>query len=202
MDEASPELVSRATRGDKGAIDELLVRHLPALHAFVRLRAGNAFGARESTTDVVQSVCREVLADAGDYRYRGEAAFKNWLFTAAANKVVDRHRFHHRDKRDADREVAADAVDGERAVAPELAAAYATLGTPSRVMMQREECERIEAAFGQLPEHQQQVIALSRIAGLTYAQIAEETGRTEIAVRGLVARGLVKLAGLLRPGAD
>ena len=198
-DHASRELIEKATQGDLGAVDALLVRHLPALHAFVRLRAGNAFGARESTSDLVQSVCREVLADAGDYRYRGEAAFKNWLFTAAANKIVDRHRFHHRAQRDRDREVEAEGAADEGGDL--LAAAYATLGTPSRAVMEREELERIEAAFRELPEHQQEVLSLSRIAGLTYGQIAEETGRTETAVRGLIARGLVKLSALLhRPG--
>lgn len=192
-------LIEMATRGDPAAIDELLVQHLPALHAFVRLRAGRAFGARESTSDVVQSVCREVLEDAGEYRYQGEAAFKNWLFTAAANKVVDRHRFHHRGRRDAGREVAAQAGAGsDDATRSGLADAYATLATPSRAVMQREEMERLEAAVSQLPEHQREVILLSRIAGLTYAQIAEETGRTEVAVRGLVARGLVRLATVLR----
>ena len=40
-------------------------------------------------------------------------------------------------------------------------------------------------------------------SGLTYGQIAEETGRTEVAVRGLVARALVKLSALLhRPGEE
>jgi DNA-directed RNA polymerase specialized sigma24 family protein len=48
--------------GDQLAIEALLERHLPGLRAFVRLRAGPAVRTRESTTDVVQSACREVLA--------------------------------------------------------------------------------------------------------------------------------------------
>lgn len=202
MTEAEPdELIERASRGDAGAIDALLVRHLPALHAFVRLRARGAFGGRESSSDVVQSVCREVLLRADEYRHRDEAGFKNWLFTAAANKVVDRHRFHHRGVRDRGREVPLsggpqDGSDVGPGVA-ELAAPYASLGTPSQLLMQREDLLRLEAAFAELPEAQQEVIALSRIAGLTYAEIAAQTDRTEVAVRGLVARGLVKLAALV-----
>ncbi len=190
------DLLRSSASGDHEAINELLVRYLPALHAFVRLRAGEAFRGRESSSDLVQSVCREVLAEAGDYTYRGEAAFKNWLFTAATNKVIDRHRFHHREKRDAAREVAADDRSGE------LYAAYASIGTPSQQIAQQEAITRIEAAFEQLPPQQREVIALSRIGKLTYAEIAAETGRTETAVRGLVVRGLSKLSQLLDRDAD
>ena len=196
MEPTPDDRLTRASKGDPRALDELLVEHLPALHAFVRLRAGHAFGGRESCSDLVQSVCREVLADGGDFRFRGETAFKNWLFTAAANKVVDRFRFHHRERRDAKREVAGDALGDEPGLI-ELLATYRSVGTPSQVLQQREQVERIEAAFAELPEAQQQAIGLSRIAGMTYAEIAAETGRTEVAVRGLVARGLIKLAALL-----
>jgi RNA polymerase sigma factor (sigma-70 family) len=195
------ELLAQATRGDARALDALLVEHLPALHAFIRLRARGAL-ARESATDLVQSVCREVLENAGDYRYRGQAAFKNWLFTAALNKIVDRHRFHHRDKRDAGREVNASAASGADTSGPDLLDCYGSLGatTIGSAVSRREEAERIESAFAELPPQYREVITLSRIVGLTYAEIGAETGRTEIAVRGLVARGMARLAQLLVRG--
>jgi RNA polymerase sigma factor (sigma-70 family) len=191
VDETTRELLDRVSRGDRRAIDDLLVEHLQPLHAFVRLRAGDALAGRESTVDLVQSVCRELLANAGDYTYRGEAAFKNWLFTAATNKIVDRNRFHRRARRDVGREarVGDDATD--------LLESYATLATPSRVLMGREQAERIEVAFGKLLPQYREVITLSRIARLTHAEIAAETGRTEVAVRGLMARGMARLSALL-----
>jgi RNA polymerase sigma-70 factor (ECF subfamily) len=192
-DPSTEQLLARARHGDRGAIDALLVHHLPALHAFVRLRAGGALAGRESSSDLVQSVCRDVLENIGEYEYRGEAAFKNWLFTAAANKLVDRHRFHHRERRDAAREVRAQDDDEARA----LLDRYATLCTPSRELIEREAVERIERAFAQLPEQHREAITLSRIAGLTYAEIGRETGRTETAVRGLVARGMARLCELI-----
>jgi RNA polymerase sigma factor (sigma-70 family) len=63
--------------------------------------------------------------------------------------------------------------------------------------MAREELERIEAAFGQLSEDQQQVILLSRIVGLPHSAVAEELGRTPAATRSLLSRGLSRLAVLL-----
>ncbi len=201
MDVDDPRM-ERATRGDAVAIDELLIEYLPALQAFVRLRMGGALaGGRESSSDVVQSVCRELLENSGGYRHRDAAAFKNWLFTAAANKIVDRHRYHHRERRDVGREVSGDQRDDEGGLAP-LLERYATLGTPSVALMAREAVERFEAAFAELPDAHREAITLSRIAGLTYAEIGRETGRSEVAVRGLVARGLAKFAELLDAAPD
>ena len=41
---------------------------------------------------------------------------------------------------------------------------------------------------------------LSRIVGLSRAQIAEETGRTEAAIRNLLPRALARLADALESG--
>ena len=66
-------LVNRATQGDSNAVEALLVEHLPALRAFVRLKAGALLLEKESCSDLAQSVCRDVLANAGRFRWGGEA---------------------------------------------------------------------------------------------------------------------------------
>ena len=44
-------------------MQRLLEEHLPRLRAFIRLRTNQAIRARESCSDLVQSVCREVLEE-------------------------------------------------------------------------------------------------------------------------------------------
>ena len=66
---------------------DLLERNMPALQAFIRLRMGNALSARESSSDVLQSVCRELIAARGHVHFDGEAAFRSWLYTAALRKI-------------------------------------------------------------------------------------------------------------------
>ena len=100
----SRELFQAASGGDPAAVEELLVRHLPGLRAFVRLRAGPQVRAREAESDLVQSTCREVLAHRAEFRYGGEAGFRHWLYTTALRKIVDRHQHHTAQKRDARRE--------------------------------------------------------------------------------------------------
>lgn len=97
-------LVESARLGDEQAIDALLERHLPGLRAYVRLHASELIREKESCSDLVQSVCREVLEGVERFEYRGEAQFRNWLVTQAMGKIVSRQRFYLAEKRSPQRE--------------------------------------------------------------------------------------------------
>lgn len=197
MDDPERQLIERASQGDPIAVDELLERYLPRLRAFVRLKAGPAVRARESSSDIVQSVCRELLEGMEDFQYQGESAFRSWLFTAALRKIVDRDRFHRRERRDVGREVRVDAGTSGGNDPGAILAGYGSLFTPSREAAAREELERLEGIFDRLPEDYREAIVFSRILGLSHAEIAEKMGRSEGATRVLLHRALAKLTLLL-----
>lgn len=180
-----------ARRGEPKALDSLFARNLPPLVAFIRARSGKAIAARESAVDIAQSVFREVLADAERIELLGEGAFRNWLFMQATRKVLDRAKFHGRDRRDFAKEVG---IPEAGPAADALLACYASIASPSQHAVAKEELARFEAAVQQLPENQRDAVTMSRLMGLDYAQIAEQMGSTESAVRGLVARGLAALS--------
>ncbi|MCA8968211.1 MAG: sigma-70 family RNA polymerase sigma factor [Planctomycetes bacterium] len=194
---AFEQTVEAARGGDDAAFGSLFERSLPRLVAFVRARAGGAVAAHESAHDLALSVCREALEDIDRFDYRSEEAFRHWLFVRAARKINNRHRYLHRHKRDVSREVSAPArADGESEFENVLTA-YATLTTPSRILSARDECTRIEEALAALPDAQREAITLTRVAGLSYAEAAEQSDKTESSMRGLVMRGLARLAELL-----
>ena len=87
---SSPDLLRQASGGDDAALGELLARHLPGLRAYVRQRTGQAIRARESVSDLVQSVCREVIQHADRFQYGGEVGFKPWLYKTALRKIANR----------------------------------------------------------------------------------------------------------------
>lgn len=183
-------LVDAATQGEQPAIDDLIARYLPRMHAYVRLRMGPALRAQEGSLDVVQSVCRSALKDIekGGFEYRSENQFLGWLLQASLNKLRERHRYHAAAKRDVGRE------EGE--LLPDESA-YASLMTPSRVAAGRERVERLEQAFDQLPEEYREVIVLARSIGMPHAEIAEHMGRSVGAVRMLLGRALAQLGELM-----
>jgi RNA polymerase sigma factor (sigma-70 family) len=187
------DTVSSAAAGDGLAIDALLARMLPGLRDFLAREAGALVRAKESVSDLAQSVCREVLEQLRDERleYRGEAQFVRWLQQAAVHKLQNRHRFYGADKRDARREVPpADSAGGP--------ADAAQSATPSRAFAAKEASAQLEQALAQLPERDRLVIRLCHFEGRSHDDVAAQLGITPSHSRVLLARALARLARTAR----
>jgi RNA polymerase sigma-70 factor (ECF subfamily) len=179
-----------------GEIDDLLAAHVPALRAFVRLRMGSALRAKESASDLVQSVCREILENRERYQFRSDENFKRWLFTTALRVVKNKARYWQREKRDAGRERAHAVTTSSGGSS--FSDCYRSMITPSRDALGREEVERFERAFETLPEEAREIISLARIVGLSHKEIADHLGKTEAATRQSLHRALASLAAALQ----
>ena len=192
MSEQTRKLVEQAVRGDQDAVEQLLLEHLQGLREFVRHRAGQQLRAREDSSDLVQSTCREVLQHLDRFQYENDAAFRRWLYATALRKILDRARYYQANKR----------RGGGQAQATSDAASWPreflqTMITPSREAMSKEELDRVQTAFERLPEDYRQVIVDVRIHGHTHREIAQRLGRSEGAVRVLLSRALARMATLL-----
>lgn len=186
-------LVDRATRGDLRAIEALLEKYLPGLRAFVRLRIGPELRAKESSSDITQSVCRELIERLERFEWQGEEAFRSWLFIAALRKVADRAEHYRVGKRDLGRE-AAFAPEAGNESAWEC---YRSLSSPSQQAIARELAERIESAFDALSSEEREVVTLAKIVGLSRAQIGERLGKCEGNVRVVLHRALARVTDFL-----
>jgi RNA polymerase sigma factor (sigma-70 family) len=191
------ELLEHAVAGDRDARNDLMLRHLPGLRAFVRLHLGTGLRGRETSLDLVQSVCREALEGLDRFEYRGPDSFRNWLLRQAENKIRDRGRYWGRERRTARREagtVTALLAAGDEA---ELLSQLETFCSPSRHASGREELLRAERCFARLPHDHREVILLARVIGLPHPEVAREMGRTPAATRTLLSRALARMATLL-----
>ena len=161
------------------SIESLLERNLEDVAAYVRNNLDPALRAKESVSDVVQSVCREVLDRKDDLSFKDEIAFRTYLYRSALRKVIDRRRYYLAAKRDVAREVALQTGDGDVPPSPEEAT---------------EALDRFEAAFAQLSETHQEVISLRRIFGMDAEAAGQRLGISASETRKRLARALARLA--------
>ena len=188
-------LVAAAARGDDQALHALLAEHLPGLRAFVRLRMDPLLRAQESASDLVQSVCREVLQHSERFRFDGQGAFRRWLYTEALRKIGHRKEHHLAQRRDLRKQVELGSQsDGD------LLSFYASFCSPSRVAIAREELGRVEKAFDALPDHYRDLIVKARILGMSRAELATESGSSEAAIGNMLFRAMAALSEKLTAG--
>jgi RNA polymerase sigma factor (sigma-70 family) len=167
-------------------LHDLLVQHTGPLRAYLRLHLDPLLRARESCSDMVQSVFRECLGELDRFEFRHEAAFRKWLFQKALSKVVDRRRYWLADKRDP-RQVAGDPIE----------AVPAPSASVSGLAIRGEDLATLEQCFEELPDEYRRVIVAARLVGQSHAEIAAEMGRSVEAVGMLLHRALARLARLM-----
>jgi len=180
-------LVRDAQQGNRSAVAAVLEDVLPDVRAYVRVNIGTKIRARESASDPVQSIGREVLEDLGDQ----PRAFRKWLFSLALNKIRGRNVVMKSQRRDVDRKVA------QRTGFDELMTCYSRISTPSRIAQAREGVERVEVAMAKLPDEYREVITKKCILQMSHEEIAEEMDRPEATVRRLLSRARAKLSLLI-----
>lgn len=197
MNESHDDLVQAAGVGDVEAIRALLAHHVPGLRGYLRRNAGPLAAGRESVGDLVQSICREVLEHVADGRleYRGERAFKEWLYRAALIKVLNRQRFWKAEKREAGKQRPL-VDDADRGVTPPVASDP----SPSQGAADRERLVVLESAFHQLDTEQQAIIFLAYVEELSHKEIAERLGIGESHSRSKLSRAIARLARIATSG--
>lgn len=181
-----PELIAAAQAGSPEAREELLATNLDMLRRFIRQRLGDKLRARETSQDLAQSVCRELLEDLDTFEDRGEGSFTGWLLARAENKIRKRAAFWGRAKRSVDRE--------ERSGLERLA----SLATPTWNLTSKERLDEVEGAIRALPDDYCEVVMLSRVEGLAHEEVALRMGRSVSAVQSLLLRALALLTANLK----
>jgi RNA polymerase sigma-70 factor (ECF subfamily) len=171
-DASDEELVARAVRADRDALEVLLSRHVDRVHAVCRRILRDPDDAQDATQEALVAIARGLAGF--DHRAR----FSTWLYRVATNAALDEAR--RRGRRPAPTEAALTAPDP----APGIDTAVA-------------ERLDVDAALAGLPPEFRAAVALRDLADLDYATIAEVLGIPPGTVRSRIARGRAALAGRL-----
>jgi RNA polymerase sigma-70 factor (ECF subfamily) len=163
-------LLARQARSDVEAFAELYTRHVARVYRYHVAHTGNVKDAEDLTSQTF------VAALEGIHAFRGEGSFAAWIMGIAARKKA---LFFRRRKPEAPLEAALHVP---------------TPGLPTdKAALQRLQLESVSRALKQISPDRGEALVLFYFGGLTGLEVSRVTGKSEAAVKMLLARGLQDL---------
>jgi RNA polymerase sigma-70 factor (ECF subfamily) len=178
-----------------GAFEVLVERYQHRLVGVLTHLIGKVDEAEDLTQDVFLRIYR---ARKG---YKPKAKFSTWLFTIANNLAMNHLRSRGRNPAQAmGMGMGFDGASGtQTGLRPLEDQAIAREGTPSAQMRSVELSDVVREALDILGEDQKLAVLLNKFEDMSYADIAEVMGRSEAAVKSLLARARTHLREQLEP---
>jgi RNA polymerase sigma-70 factor (ECF subfamily) len=180
-----------------GEVGVELDRFRPYLRMLARIQFDDVLQAKLDESDIVQQTLLEAHQSLRSFRGTSDREKAAWLRQILARNLADELRKFRRGKRDVRLEESLQAVLNESTVRLERWLANED-GTPSEYAIANEQLLTLAAALMKLPEDQRRAVELHHLQGHPAAAIAQRLGRTEVAVAGLLRRGLKRLRELVR----
>ncbi len=186
-------LVALAKGGDRAALEQLCQVYGERVRRIVRFRMGGEIRSKLDSMDLVQDAFVLALEDLGDFTYRQEGDFLRWLSKIVENRIRDNAKKLHAGKRNIRKEVPLRnrAATAERSSAGAPGPVATT--TPSVIVSNREDLDKLERAIDKLRPEYRKAIILRKIEGLSYKEIGDRLGKSIDAVGMLISRAMVAL---------
>ncbi|HEY9077369.1 MAG TPA: sigma-70 family RNA polymerase sigma factor [Anaerolineaceae bacterium] len=177
-DEISPsqsdnEVIAKAVSGDYLAFSQLYERYVNRIYNYIYYRTGS----QNDAEDLTSRVFHRALSHISSYKNMG-LPFSAWLYRIAHNLVANWHRDNTR-RREVPLETQ---YNLPQRTAP-----------PESQVVDSQEMERLLRVIRKLPPERQQLLILKFVEGLSNADIAIITGRSEGAIKSLYHRTLLSL---------
>jgi RNA polymerase sigma-70 factor (ECF subfamily) len=184
------QLLTQALGGNREALGQLLIIYRGYLRVLAQREIGGKLNARLDASDLIQQTCLSAVRNFQHFKGQGIPEFNVWL-----------RQIHQRNLQDAVREhvlAAQRALKREQRLeaGAEAQIAAADESSPSRAMAS-EEAAVLGCALEELPPDQREAVRLRHLEGLSLEEIANQMGRSEASVAGLLKRGLQALREIL-----
>jgi RNA polymerase sigma-70 factor (ECF subfamily) len=176
-----------------------LERWRPYLQTLARMQIEHKFQAKIDASDIVQQTMLEAHLAQAQFRGGNEEELRGWLRRIMARNLADEMRKFRRDKRDAGLEQSLQAALTQSSVCLERCLA-ADDSLPDHRAMRNEQLAQLAEAIESLPDDQRNAVILHHLQRQSAAEIAAAMGRTEVAVAGLLRRGMKQLRERLAVG--
>ncbi len=170
--------------GDRNAISQLIERHSRRVRDYIRMMVKDG----DVAEDIFQETFIKAVRVIDEGRYTDNGKFLSWILRIAHNQVIDYFRAQRQDKS-----------------VSESDAGYDVLGTlqlAERTIEDEIVCEQIEREVRMLvellPDEQREVVRMRYFGGLSFKEIAEQTGVSINTALGRMRYALINLRRMIR----
>lgn len=178
-----------------------LERYRHYLELLARLQLQSRFRSKLGASDIVQQTLLKATKNRSQFRGGSEAEVVAWLRRILSSTLVDAIRELKGAKRNVAMERSLEVSLAQSSARLE-ALLQADLTSPSDYVTRHEQLLQLSEALARLPEDQRLVLEMRYLQGSPVAAIAEQLGRSERSVAGLVRRGLQALRVMLADAKD
>jgi len=186
------QILDQAKQGDEKAKGELLNRFRPYLNVIAQRMLDDRLQGRMDSADVVQTTYLEASRDFPQFRGESVESLLAWLANILRNNVATAHQEHLvTQKRSARKEVvlrvASESGGSSLGMADFIPSESSS---PSQRLMRDEAAVVLASCLDKIPETQREAIRMRYLEGMSLKSISDRTGKSEMAVAGLLKRGL------------
>ena len=177
-------LLGHYLAGDSSAISQLIERHSRRVRDYIRMMVKD----RDLAEDLFQETFVKVVRVIDEGRYVDSGKFLSWVLRIAHNQVIDHFRAQKQDKSISESDAGYDVLGtlrfAEHTVEDQLIAEQIAADVRNLIEL--------------LPDEQREVVKMRYYAGLSFKEIAEQTGVSINTALGRMRYALINLRRLIQ----
>jgi RNA polymerase sigma factor (sigma-70 family) len=177
------ELVKKFIQGDQLSIEVLINRHKSKVFTYVVLIVKN----QQLAEDIFQDTFIKVIRSLKEGKYKDNGKFVSWVIRIAHNLTIDHFRKEKQINTFSNEDYEADIFNSKKL----------SDGTIEDILVEKQIVSEVKLLIEELPEDQKQVILLRHYGGLSFKEIAEQTGVSINTALGRMRYALINLRKLI-----
>ena len=177
-------LLNRYISGESGAISQLIDRHSNRIRDYIRMMVKD----RDRADDILQDTLIKAVRTIDEGRYVDSGKFLSWILRIAHNQVIDYFRQQKSSRTINESEAGYDVIGSLR---------IAERNVEDRIISEQIE-QDVRRLIEHLPEEQREVVMMRYYSGMSFQEIADQTGVSINTALGRMRYALINLRKMIK----
>lgn len=177
-------LLNRYISGESGAISQLIDRHSNRIRDYIRMMVKD----RDRADDILQDTLIKAVRTIDEGRYVDSGKFLSWVLRIAHNQVIDYFRQQKSSRTINEAEAGYDVIGSLR---------IAERNVEDRIISEQIE-QDVRRLIEHLPEEQREVVMMRYYSGMSFQEIADQTGVSINTALGRMRYALINLRKMIK----